>query len=36
MQRLPKIDECHVGRSQQHQQPQDSSYLDFLKHNLQS
>jgi hypothetical protein len=30
MQRLAKIGECQAGRSQQHQQHQDSSYLDFL------
>jgi hypothetical protein len=30
MQRLAQIGECQVGRSQQHQQPQESSYLDFL------
>jgi hypothetical protein len=30
MQRLAKSVECRVGQSQQHQQPQESSYLDFL------
>jgi hypothetical protein len=30
MQRLTKIGECQAGQSQQHQQPQESSYFDFL------
>jgi hypothetical protein len=30
MQRLVEIGECQVERSEQHQQPQDSSYLNFL------
>jgi hypothetical protein len=30
MQRLVEIGEGHAGRSQHHQQPQVSSYLDFL------
>jgi hypothetical protein len=30
MQRLAEIGEPHAGRSQQHQQPQESSYLNFL------
>jgi hypothetical protein len=34
VQRLAAIDESQAGRSQYHQQPQDSSYLDFLQHTL--
>jgi hypothetical protein len=30
MQRLAAIDERRVGQTQQHQQPQESSYFDFL------
>jgi hypothetical protein len=30
MQRLTVIDECEAGQSQHHQQPQESSYFDFL------
>jgi hypothetical protein len=30
MQRFTKIGECQAGCSQQYQQPQDSSYLEFL------
>jgi hypothetical protein len=30
MQRLAEIHECQAGQSQQHQQPRESSYLDFL------
>jgi hypothetical protein len=30
MQRLVEIGECQAERSEQHQQPQDSSYLNFL------
>jgi hypothetical protein len=30
MQRLAAIDEHEAGQSQQHQQPQESSYIEFL------
>jgi hypothetical protein len=30
VQRLAAIDKCQAGRSEQHQQPPESSYLDFL------
>jgi hypothetical protein len=30
MQRLAEIGKCQAGQSQQHQQPQESSYFNFL------